>query len=174
MSSGTIAGRAAAKFAKRAVAAPGDLRSAARAGIPESRPGAAPAALPRGTLSPDEVVANVQAEVLTPAKCLFRTAVSLKESLSRLDEIWADQVPRIGSDRGRQKAREAAAMTAHARWMYRSSLARPESRGIHCREDHAGTDPALTLRLRTGGLDEVWVRQGDLLTAKPPVTEGAR
>ena len=39
MSSGTIAGRAAVKFAKRAVAAPRDLRSAARAGIPESGQG---------------------------------------------------------------------------------------------------------------------------------------
>jgi succinate dehydrogenase/fumarate reductase flavoprotein subunit len=173
MSSGTIAGRAAAKFAKRAVAAPRDLRSAARAGIPEPGAGAALAAPPRGTLSPDEVIANVQAEVLTPAKCLFRTAVSLNESLSRLDEVWADQVPRIGPDRGRQKAREAAALAAHARWMYRSSLARPESRGIHRREDYPDTDPALTLRLRTGGLDQVWVRQEAPLTAEPPLTEEA-
>ena len=42
MSSGTIAGRAAVKFAKRAVAAPRDLRSAARAGIPESGARVAP------------------------------------------------------------------------------------------------------------------------------------
>jgi succinate dehydrogenase/fumarate reductase flavoprotein subunit len=152
MSSGTIAGRAAAKFARRGVAAKTDLRSAARAGIPESKAAGTP-------LSPDEVIASVQTEVLTPAKCMFRTAVSLKESLSRLDEVWAEQVPRLGADRGRQKAREAAAMTAHARWMYRSSLTRQESRGIHRRDDCPDADPALTLRLRSGGLDEVWVRQ---------------
>jgi succinate dehydrogenase/fumarate reductase flavoprotein subunit len=168
MSSGTIAGRAAATFARRDVAAAKELRSAARAGIPESGPPPRPA-----TLSPDEVIANVQAEVLTPAKCLFRTAVSLRESLGRLDEVWADQVPRLGSDRGRQKAREAAALTAHARWMYRSSLARPESRGIHRREDRPDTDPALTLRLRTGGLDEVWVRQETRLAQETPPAEGS-
>jgi succinate dehydrogenase/fumarate reductase flavoprotein subunit len=151
MTSGTIAGRAAARFARRAVAKAPDLRSVARAGIP--RPGAQDA-----SLSPEEVIAGVQAEVLTPATCMFRTAVSLKESLSRLDEAWAQRVPRLGAGRGRQKAREAAAMTAHARWMYRSSLVRRESRGIHRRDDHPDADPGLTVRLRIGGLDDVWVR----------------
>lgn len=153
MSSGTIAGRAAARFARRQVAGTSDLRGAARAGIP--RPGRPDA----DTVSPDEVIAGVQAEVLTPARCLFRTAESLKESLARLDAIWSQQVPRIGPGRGRQKAREAASLAAHARWMYRSSQRRNESRGIHQREDHPDTDPGFTHRLRTGGLDEVWVRK---------------
>jgi len=152
MSSGTIAGGAAARFARRPVAAGTSLRAAGRSGLPD------PAATGPGTLSPDEVVANVQAEVLTPEKCMFRRASALRESLGRLDEVWAAQVPRIGAQRGRQRAREAAAMAAHARWMYRAALARDESRGVHRRDDRPDTDPAQTLRLRTGGLDHVWVR----------------
>ncbi|HEY6786182.1 MAG TPA: FAD-binding protein [Trebonia sp.] len=153
MASGTIAGRAAARFARRPVADHASLRPAGRAGLPQGdRPGAP------GELSPAEVITNVQAEVLTPAKNMFRTAPALRESLARLDEVWSEQVPRIGLARGRQRAREAASMSAHARWMYRAALARQESRGVHRREDHPGTNPALTRRLRTGGLDTVWVR----------------
>lgn len=55
-------------------------------------------------------------------------------------------------------ARPAAAMTAHARWMYRSALARPETRGLHRRDDAPSTDPALAHRIVTGGLDQVWTR----------------
>jgi succinate dehydrogenase/fumarate reductase flavoprotein subunit len=154
MASGTIAGRAAARFARRPVAGHASLRPAGRAGLAAA-----------GTVSPGEVVANVQAEVLAPGKNMFRTAPALRESLGRLDEVWSDQVPRIGAHRGRQRAREAAAMTAHARWMYRAALAREESRGVHRREDHPGTDPAMATRLRAGGLDRVWVRAEPLRAA---------
>jgi succinate dehydrogenase/fumarate reductase flavoprotein subunit len=165
MSSGTIAGRAAARFARRrasagAVADAASLRGAARAGVPGAGAGAADE-----SVSPDEVIASVQAEVLTPGKCMFRSAASLSESLGRLDSVWTDQVPRLGLHRGRQKAREAAAMAAHARWMYRSALARDESRGVHRRLDRPETDPAQTIRLRTGGLDTIWVRPEPLRAA---------
>jgi hypothetical protein len=116
---------------------------------------------------------SAKAQVTGQETVLAVRTGQLKESLSRLDEVWAAQVPRIGSDRGRQKAREAAALAAHARWMYRSSLARPESRGIRCREDYPDIDPSLTLRLRTGGLDQVWVRQEAPLTGETPVTQTA-
>jgi succinate dehydrogenase/fumarate reductase flavoprotein subunit len=149
IASGTIAGRAAARFARRAVAGHGDLRPAGRAGL---RDDGGP-----GAISPDEVISTVQAEVLSPAKNRFRTAAGLRESLSRLDEVWSDQVPRLSPARGRQRAREAAAMAAHARWMYRAGAAREESRGVHHRDDHPGTRPELAVRLRTGGLDAIWV-----------------
>ena len=104
------------------------------------------------------MIAHVQAEVLPVAKNLFRTADGLRDSLRRLDEVWADQVPALTLNRGRQRAREAAAVTAHARWMYRAALARTESRGVHYRDDYKETEPSLAVRQRVGGLDTVWVR----------------
>ena len=56
------------------------------------------------------------------------------------------------------RAREAVAMLATARWMYRSALQRTETRGMARRQDHAGLDLAQRHRLVSGGLDEVWVR----------------
>jgi succinate dehydrogenase/fumarate reductase flavoprotein subunit len=43
--------------------------------------------------------------------------------------------------------------------MYRSALARTESRGMHRRLEHARLDPAQRHRLISGGLDEIWLRQ---------------
>ena len=57
------------------------------------------------------------------------------------------------------RAREAAAMLATSRWMYRSALQRTETRGMHRRKEHAAIDPAQQHRLVSGGLDEVWVRR---------------
>ena len=48
-------------------------------------------------------------------------------------------------------------MLATSRWMYRSALERTETRGMHRRREHAGSDPAQRHRLLSGGLDEVWV-----------------
>ena len=153
MSSGTLAGRSAALFARRPVPGHGQLRAVGRAGLPG--PDAEPA--PADPVPPDEVIRNVQAVVLPPARNMFRTAAGLRDSVRRLDQVWTDQVPRLGPRSGRQRAREAAAMTAHARWMYAAALDRQESRGLHRRDDCPGTDPALARRLRVGGLDDVWV-----------------
>ncbi|MEU5929771.1 FAD-binding protein [Streptomyces antimycoticus] len=56
------------------------------------------------------------------------------------------------------RAREAAAMVAHGRWMYHAALQRTESRGMHKRADRPAPDPAQHHRLLTGGLDEIWSR----------------
>jgi succinate dehydrogenase/fumarate reductase flavoprotein subunit len=48
-------------------------------------------------------------------------------------------------------------MLATSRWMYRSALARTETRGMHKREDHREQDAAQRHYLTSGGLDEVWV-----------------
>jgi succinate dehydrogenase/fumarate reductase flavoprotein subunit len=55
------------------------------------------------------------------------------------------------------RAREAAAMLATSRWMYRSAQQRTETRGMHRRHEHAALDPAQRHRLLSGGLDEVWI-----------------
>jgi succinate dehydrogenase/fumarate reductase flavoprotein subunit len=144
MSSGTLAGRAAARFGRDRT-------------IPESVTGAGEHGLHAGPIEPDEVITPVQAEILPPAKNLYRTENGLRSSLDRLDSVWSDLVPRLGRHRGAQRAREAAAMTAHARWMYRAALARTESRGVHRRSDYSSTDPGFTHRLRVSGLDEVQV-----------------
>ncbi|MNI53257.1 L-aspartate oxidase [compost metagenome] len=48
-------------------------------------------------------------------------------------------------------------MTATARWMYASALARTETRGMHKREDYKALDDSQHYRLVSGGLDDIWV-----------------
>jgi succinate dehydrogenase/fumarate reductase flavoprotein subunit len=142
ISSGTIAGATAARFARR-------LRGTV---TPAGRHGLLP-----GSTSADAVIHAVQNEVLPLDRNLFRTGAGLRDSLARLDELWADAVPALDAAANPQRAREAVAMVAHARWMYRAAEARTESRAMHRREDHPDTAPAWAHRLRVGGLDEVWV-----------------
>ncbi|MBY0215482.1 FAD-dependent oxidoreductase [Paenibacillus illinoisensis] len=106
-----------------------------------------------------DYVSAVQAEVKPYDINLFRTDQGLTSSLGRLDELWKDQRNReIQRTPEGVKAREVEAMTATARWMYRSALARTETRGMHKREDFKDTDPGQHHRLISGGLDQVWVK----------------
>lgn len=143
ISSGTIAGATAARFARRLRSS---VTAAGRHGL---LPGSTPAA---------DVIRAVQDEVLPLERNLFRTGPGLRDSLARLDELWTDAVPSLDVGANPQRAREAVAMVAHARWMYRAAEARTESRAMHRREDHPDTVPGWAHRLRTGGLDEVWVQ----------------
>ncbi|GLW07246.1 pyridine nucleotide-disulfide oxidoreductase [Microtetraspora sp. NBRC 13810] len=151
MSSGTWAGRAAARHARtlgaRATGRP--VRGAGGAGL---RPGTG------GRLDHREVVEAVQREVLPYEKNYLRHGDRLTPALAALDETWirARQALRA-DDAAAARARAAAALAANARWMYASALARTESRGMHRRDDHPGLDPAQHHRLIAGGLDEVWV-----------------
>jgi succinate dehydrogenase/fumarate reductase flavoprotein subunit len=90
----------------------------------------------------------------------FRTGPRLAASLVTLDDAWRQLSDgpsgAAGDARTVLRARQAAAMTAHARWMYRSALARPESRGLHRRADAPDTDAAYAHRIITGGLDQAW------------------
>ena len=89
----------------------------------------------------------------------FRTEDGLKSSLRKLDGAWREARTSLGGfHHDIVKAREAAAMTAHARWMYRSGLRRTESRGMHLRTDATGEDARFNARLLVGGLDRVWTR----------------
>ncbi|WP_300681192.1 FAD-binding protein [Nocardioides sp.] len=150
ISSGTWSGAAAAAFAR---GRSGLGAAAGAAGVA----GTATVGTGAGTVDPGEVIAAVKAEVEPLERNLFRTAAGLADSLLRLEDLWHVAVPGLDARQSPQRAREAAAMVAHARWMYHAALARPESRGLHRRDDHPGTDPRQGHRLLTWGLDHVRV-----------------
>ncbi|MNI26755.1 L-aspartate oxidase [compost metagenome] len=91
---------------------------------------------------------------------LFRTEVNLTSSLGRLDQLWKDinETPTTIHTHA-IKAREAAAMTATARWMYNAARVRTETRGMHKREDFPQIDATQRYRTLSGGLDQVWVKK---------------
>jgi succinate dehydrogenase/fumarate reductase flavoprotein subunit len=147
MSSGTWAGRGAADYAGQQTQAP-QARRAGGAGLVSGR---------HSALDPATLIRRVQDEVFPTQKNYFRSADRLLESLDHLDRLWlCARAADAASPEQAVKTREAVSMLAVARWMYRSALARTETRGMHRREDHAATDPAQHHYLTVGGLDEVW------------------
>lgn len=152
MSSGSWAGAGAARFALSQGSRHRTATWTALGGA-GLRPAGGPAVDRR------DVVAAVQAEVFPYDRNYFREGTALASSLARLDAAWADVragLSAAGEDVFR--AREAAAMLAHSRWMYDAAQHRTETRGMHKRLDHADLDPAQHHRLVSGGLDEVWTR----------------
>jgi len=110
-----------------------------------------------------EITKAVQAEVNPYDINLFRTENKLLPSLRRLDQIWKEIRGGILIDEADVvKARESAAMTATARWMYSSALERKETRGMHKRLDYQKQDPNQHYRILTGGLDKIWVKPESL------------
>lgn len=156
LSSGVMAGRAAAARAHAAGGpADGPVTPLGRAGLRPARH-AAPVDVPA-------VTAAVQGETLPYDKTIFRRAPVLRRSLAVLDGVWRDVRDHLDgyglSTAGETvQAREAAALTAVARWCTRAGLDRAESRGMHWREDAPAPDPAYARRLIVGGLDDVWAR----------------
>ncbi|GII00099.1 FAD-dependent oxidoreductase [Planobispora takensis] len=150
MSSGTWAGQAAARHARALGAGPArrPVRGTGGAGLRPST----------GARQPyREVVEAVQREVLPYEKNYLRHGARLAPALAELDRIWAQARRALHADGAETaRARSAAAMAAHARWMYASALTRTESRGMHKREDFPREDPAQHYRIVSGGLDEVW------------------
>ncbi|WP_197090448.1 FAD-dependent oxidoreductase [Cupriavidus basilensis] len=160
LSSGWWAGEGAAAFAQGAGAhGAEDLRGAG--GSPDEGAQAAP--------DPQALVDAVQAEVFPYARNWFRDGDTLSASLARLDALWRTwsryAPPR--DDAQALRAREATAMLATARWMYRSALARTETRGMHRRTDHPELDAGQRYRLVSGGLDEVWTAREAVRDAPP-------
>ncbi len=152
MSSGSFAGSAAARAARDAGgASPLDVLTGA---------GTVGLGTARGGIAPDELVTAAQRELIPFEKNYLRHGDRMTPALNTLDALW-DEIagPAYGArtPAGRVRAREAAAITAVGRWIYRSALARTESRGMSKRADHPRLDPAFGDHVRTGGLTDVWV-----------------
>jgi succinate dehydrogenase/fumarate reductase flavoprotein subunit len=146
--SGAWAGRGAADFARTRGRPPLRLTDVGHVAVaPQTRP----------QITAPEVLTEVQRRVLAYDINYLRHADRLTPALAELDALWRTARAGLGaSGEGRFRAREAAAMLAHGRWMYHAALRRTESRGMHRRFDHPELDPAQQHRLVTGGLDEVW------------------
>ncbi|MEV6212742.1 FAD-binding protein [Kitasatospora sp. NPDC051914] len=152
MSSGSWAGRGAAQYAL-------GLGGRARTRTVRAAGGAGLRPTGRGGADHREVIAAVQGEVLPYEKNYLRHGDTLTGALRVLDDTWRQLRHGLhGEGRDAIRARQAAALAANARWMYRSALARTESRGMARRLDFPDRDPAQHHRIATGGLDEVWTR----------------
>ncbi|WP_194814869.1 FAD-dependent oxidoreductase [Nocardia sp. XZ_19_385] len=160
MSSGSWAGTGAGSYALR------QRDSVARPRLGAGGAGLRPLDRPDTELRPADLVAAVQAEVLPYDKNYLRHGDRLRPALATLNDLWRHARSGLAAP-DTSRARSAAAMTAHARWMYTAALARTESRGMARRQDFPDLDPAQHHRLITGGLDDIW-------TTPEPVFRGRR
>jgi succinate dehydrogenase/fumarate reductase flavoprotein subunit len=154
MSSGTFAGRGAAAFAAALGPAATRRRLTGVGGA-----GLHPTGAPSPADARREALDVLRRQVHPYDKNYLRHADRLRPALADLDGVWArlrSGAAATGADLPR--LRQAAAMVAHARWMYTGALARTESRGMARRQEFPDLDPAQYHRLAVGGLDELWVR----------------
>jgi succinate dehydrogenase/fumarate reductase flavoprotein subunit len=163
MSSGTWAGQGAADYARQfGTVARRQLSSAGTVAFRNR---------PQRAFEPAALAKAVQDAVFPYELNYFRHACRLDGALARLDAAWLDvSKADAASEADVLRAREGAAMLATARWMYRSALARQESRGMHRRDDFPGEDDRQRHYITTGGLDEVWTsvhRTLELTTRRP-------
>ncbi|WP_166906304.1 FAD-dependent oxidoreductase [Mycobacterium sp. DL440] len=144
IASGTFAGRGAAEFSRTR-----RLHPATTPSTRPSRPGAP---------TVEEVVAVAQSHVLPPQRSYLKSAERLHESADVLETVWRDIADGLAPVAARDvyKQRQAVAMVAAARWITAASLARPETRGLHRREDLPESDHRYEHRILVGGLDELW------------------
>jgi succinate dehydrogenase/fumarate reductase flavoprotein subunit len=156
MSSGYWSGEGAAKFALKQGA--NRFRRNSR-GLAELSGVPTQAASSPKRINTEEVVHLVQNEVFPYDRNWFRSEQGLTDSLGRLNQLWHEIKQGVRTVEGsRLGVREVAAMTATARWMYESGLARRETRGMHVRTDYPHRDTAQHYRLLSGGLDQIWVK----------------
>ena len=140
IASGRWAGHAAATFAREIGPSHGG-RSARAIGTRALDPAAA---------------AVVKDELLPIERNFFRTEQTLTHSLARLDAAWSDmQIQPQCRGLAALRAREAAALTASARWSYRAALYRNESRGMHRRLDAPKRDASFDGSITLSQLDVI-------------------
>ncbi|SDD58024.1 Succinate dehydrogenase/fumarate reductase, flavoprotein subunit [Paenibacillus sp. UNCCL117] len=158
ISSGTWSGAGAARhaLAQGRSATSRSLQPAGRYGL-EAGSGATTAA---AEIDAAAVVQAVQREVFPLDINYFRSEPVLRGSLERLRSVWTDGFR--GTVRqtvqARVRTREAAAMTATARWMYTAALGRRETRGLHALTEYPDADPAQQHRLIVSGIEEITIR----------------
>jgi succinate dehydrogenase/fumarate reductase flavoprotein subunit len=106
------------------------------------------------------MVKAVQERILPPRLTARRTPEDLTITEASMESLWQQARDHLAvdqlHDQGREllKARQAAAMVAHLRWITASALYRQESRGMHRRVDHPGRGDQ-DHRILVGGLDTV-------------------
>lgn len=159
IASGSWAGRAAAAFAA-GLGGRATGRSAHGLGAAGMESAGA-----EDALDVADCIESVQREMFPIERNFIRDEPTMRASLSRLDDVWLALRQRgsrrHSSARAALRTREAAAMAASARWIYRTALERRESRGIHRRRDCDALDPALAGKLTARGVDVISVLGGE-------------
>jgi succinate dehydrogenase/fumarate reductase flavoprotein subunit len=158
ISSGTWSGTAAAQFAK-GLGAKIDTRGVVSLG----GAGLRPRKHASDSVAAVDVAKAVQEESLPLDVNFFRRADRIVQSRERLDAVWNDVRDHLAAPfnlnqqdgRALLRAREAAALTATARWVWAAADNRTESRGLHRRTDFTETDRAQTHRIHLSGLDRI-------------------
>ena len=169
ISSGRWAGAGAAKFALSL-----GERANARSARPVGRVGLEGRDHAPGAFDSDQIIRAVQGEVFPLDKNYFRSAAGLTSSLSVLDDAWVQLAgqPATSSVREIERSRTAAFLASTARWAYRASLRRRETRALNRRIDYPETDPRQRHYQAVGGVDEIWIRDVPLRAAgSQPVAE---
>lgn len=146
-SSGSWAGQGAAAFAMRRRRSGAGLRPVGGAGV---RPTGAV------SLGHRDVIAEVQRRVLPYDPNYLRNGDLLTPALKSLHDMWSEVRGAFADGEDLFRAREAAAMVAHGRWMYHAALARTETRGMHEWLDYPMQNRSQGHRLLSGGLDDIW------------------
>jgi succinate dehydrogenase/fumarate reductase flavoprotein subunit len=157
VASGTWAGAAAARFAKRHPVRDALLTPSGRVGLRPSSHSHGPGW--------HELQLRAQSEVLPIEKNAFRHETGLTRALGSLGSAWAEAEAGSHTSDSLEavRLRESVSMIAMARWAYASALARTESRAMHTRVDYPALDPAQQQRILCGGLDEIWTRRDPVL-----------
>ncbi len=148
ISTGSFAGASAAAFA---------LGKTATSDVTQRQ---SASAISTSSVDPQAIIKAVQDEVFPLDVNYFRTHAALSAALERLNRLWNSISSATVADKSQAlQLRQAQAMTATARFMYRAALSRTESRGMHRREDFPKQDPAQHHRLVVSGLDTITVRR---------------
>ena len=151
LATGSWAGEGAAAFARRLGA-----HHAARR-VRSARPRPPVIEGPGREADIRAVIDRIRGETLPLEKGFFRNGESLAGNRAVLESLWRDETwRRAGTGHDAARIREAEALIATARWVTESALLRRETRGVHRRTDFAEADPALAVRIESGGLDDPW------------------